>query len=243
MGCCGILSIKNTTISFFGSNAMAHIKLENVDLNIPIFDYNSQSLRRELIKGAIGGNIETSDAISRIHVLRNVSLEIKNGETVGIVGHNGAGKSSFLRLLSGIYTPTGGLCSIQGDILSIISLADGLEPSLSGRENIYRIGLMRGYDFEFLCEQEEQIVAFSELNDFIDLPVRIYSSGMQLRLIFSVIASVNMDILLLDEFFAAGDAAFRSKAKARIDEMIDDAKIFVFASHSMDLIKQYCNRL
>jgi lipopolysaccharide transport system ATP-binding protein len=222
---------------------MAHIKLENVDLSIPIFDYNSQSLRRELIKGTIGGNIETVDAISRVHVLRNVNLEIKNGESVGIVGHNGAGKSSFLRLLSGIYTPTRGHCSVNGDVLSIISLADGLEPSLSGRENIYRVGLMRGYHLEFLRKHEEQIVAFSELNDFIDLPVRTYSSGMHLRLIFSVIASVTTDIFLLDEFFAAGDAEFRSKAKARIDEMIDDAKIFVFASHSMDLIKQYCNRV
>lgn len=222
---------------------MAHIKLENINLSIPIFDYNSQSLRRELIKGAIGGNIDTAESISRVHVLQNVSLEIKNGETVGIVGHNGAGKSSFLRLLSGIYTPTSGRCSVEGDILSIISLADGLEPSLSGRENIFRVGLMRGYDLEFLREHEEQIIAFSELNDFIDLPVRTYSSGMHLRLIFSVIASVNMDILLLDEFFAAGDAAFRLKAKARIDEMIDDAKIFVFASHSMDLIKKYCNRV
>jgi lipopolysaccharide transport system ATP-binding protein len=222
---------------------MAHIKLENVDLCIPIFDYNAQSLRRGLIKGTIGSNIETTDAISRVHALRNVSLEIKNGESVGVVGDNGAGKSSFLRLLSGIYMPTSGHCSIEGDTLSIISLADGLEPSLSGRENIYRVGLMRGYDFEFLREHEEHIIEFSELNDFIDLPVRTYSSGMHLRLIFSVITTVNMDILLLDEFFAVGDAAFRSKAKARIDEMIDDAKIFVFASHSMDLIKEYCNRV
>lgn len=222
---------------------MAHIKLKNVDLSIPIFDYNSQSLRRELFKGTIGGNIETADAISKVHVLRNVSMEVKNGETVGIVGHNGAGKSSFLRLLSGIYSPTDGTCSIEGDILSIISLADGLEASLSGRENIYRVGLMRGFSIQFLREHEEQIIAFSELDDFIDLPVRTYSSGMHLRLVFSVIASVNTDILLLDEFFAAGDAAFRAKAKARVDEMINEAKILVFASHSIALIQQYCNRI
>ena len=177
---------------------MAHIKLENVVLSIPIFDYNSQSLRRELIKGTIGGNIETADAISRVHVLRNVSLEIKNGETVGIVGHNGAGKSSFLRLLSGIYTPTSGRCSIEGDVLSIISLADGLELRRQAVK-IFIVVIFMYYDLEFLREHEEQIVAFSELNDFIDLPVRTYLADA-LEVDFSVIASVNMDILLLDEF-------------------------------------------
>lgn len=222
---------------------MASIICRDLCLTIPIFDYSNQSLRQSLVQKAVGGTINTSNSVSTVDALKKVNLEIVTGDMVGIVGHNGSGKSSFLRVLSGIYSPTSGSCEIDGTLLSIISLSDGLEPSLSGRENIYRVGLMRNIPLDFLREREASIIEFSELDAFIDLPVRTYSSGMSLRLVFSVLTAVNCDILVLDEFFAAGDAAFQEKAANRIKEMIGKAKVFVFASHSFDLIKQHCSRV
>ena len=221
---------------------MTFINCEDVSLTVPVYDFNSQSIRRKLINTAIGGSIDTRVDIVSINVLNSVNVTMQPGDRVAVHGHNGAGKSSFLRLLSGIYPPSEGRFTYEGVVRAILSNSDGMEASLSGRENIYRIGLMRNLSIAEIKLCEEEIIAFSGLGDFIDFPVRTYSSGMQMRLIFSVITSGYCDILLLDEFFATGDADFMKKAKNRIEKFIENTDILVFAAHSKPLLLEYCNR-
>lgn len=148
--------------------------------------------------------------------LKNVSFEVKRGEVVGIIGHNGAGKSTLLKVISGILKPTGGELEVCGNIVPMLELGSGFDHDLTGRENIFLNGAILGYSEEYLKEKYDEIVAFSELGKFIDVPIRNYSSGMLMRLAFSIATVVQPEILIVDEILAVGDAAFQEKSKARI---------------------------
>ena len=222
---------------------MVAVKLSDVSLTIPIYDHRAKSARHKIVDFAIGGVIDNKDSITHVNVLNDINMRVSEGETLGLYGHNGSGKTSLLKVISGIYFPTSGTCETLGNVRALLNVNEGLEPSLDGVENIIRIGLMGGFTYKDIKEQLEEIIEFSGLSDFIYMPVRTYSSGMRMRLIFSVITSGKADILLLDEFFTAGDEEFMTKSKKRINGLIQNSKILIMASHSKHLINAYCSRV
>lgn len=223
---------------------MAKIEFKNVTLRYPIYDSHGMSLRNQLVRIATGGTIEKNAGNTTvITALKNVSFTLKEGDAVGLIGHNGAGKSTLLRTMAGIYSPEEGKVIRQGETATVFEIGAGLEPELSGYDNIVNIGMMLGLSHKEAKSLTPDIEAFTGLGDFLDLPVRTYSSGMTMRLMFAVATAVTPEVLLLDEMFSTGDADFQQKSKDRIHSLINSAKIFVFASHNTDLIKEYCNRV
>ncbi|KVO55712.1 ABC transporter ATP-binding protein [Burkholderia stagnalis] len=175
--------------------------------------------------------------------LKNVSLMIRRGDRVGIVGHNGAGKSTLLKTICRIYTAQSGEVKITGRVAPLIEIGAGFNPEFSGRDNIYFSGSILGYSREELRGLEDEIIQFTGLEEFIDTPVKYYSTGMYMKLAFAIATAVHPEILILDEVFAGGDASFIAKAKQRMTEFIDKASIMVCVSHDMDLLKTLCNRV
>lgn len=174
--------------------------------------------------------------------LKNVSFSIAEGESVGIVGRNGSGKSTTLKLIAGVYRPTSGAVRVNGRVAALIELGAGFHGDLTGRENIVINGLVLGLSRQQIREREDRIIEFSELGDFIDSPVKQYSSGMYMRLGFAIAAEVDPDILLMDEILAVGDAAFQQKCMARIEDFRSRGKTIIFVSHSMGSVQQLCTR-
>ncbi len=177
-----------------------------------------------------------------VEALRGVSLEVKAGERVGLIGHNGAGKSTLLKVMAGIYPPTSGRARTVGRVCPLFEFATGFEYNRSGWENIRIRAMLLGMPPNEIEAKLPEIADFSELGKFLDYPVRTYSTGMFVRLAFAVSTSVNPEILLLDEVMGAGDLAFTEKANVRMREFMDQGKILVFSSHSLDLLAEYCNR-
>jgi ABC-type polysaccharide/polyol phosphate transport system ATPase subunit len=175
--------------------------------------------------------------------LNNINLEIHSGERLGLIGLNGAGKSTLLKVIAGIYPPTAGEVEIQGKVTPMIELGTGMDPELSGRENIYINGAMLGYSKNEMKTREQSVIEFSELADFIDMPIKYYSSGMFGRLVFSIASMVSPEILLLDEIFSAGDAHFVEKATSRMESILDQSQIVIFVSHTFSLIERICDRV
>lgn len=223
---------------------MALLKFDNVTVAYPIYNAKSMSLRNQLIRLSTGGRLskEANHTVT-VTALNQVTFELHDGDAVGLIGHNGAGKTTLLRTMAGIYTPISGTVTRQGSLASIIELGAGMEQELSGYENIRRMGLFLGLSLDESEQKIPEIETFTELGGYLHLPVRTYSSGMLMRLMFAVGTSIRPEILLIDEMFSTGDAEFQKKAESRIHNLIDAAKIFVFASHSLDLIKQYCKRV
>lgn len=178
-----------------------------------------------------------------IEALKGISFKIKHGKTVGIIGENGAGKSTLLRVLARVYAPDQGTVKIHTDSISLLSLAAGFKSELSGRENIYINGLLLGLTKDHIDNHLDDIIEFSELGEFIDNPVRTYSSGMRSKLAFSIACHVDPQLLLIDEVFSVGDARFRKKSSARIKEMINADRTVVMVSHSEELIKELCDEV
>ena len=174
--------------------------------------------------------------------LRNVTFDITQGESVGVIGPNGAGKSTLLQVLAGILLPSEGVIEVDGHISSLLTLGAGFDEELSGIDNIRLAGAFMGLDHEVVEEQLPEIVDYAELGQFIDAPIKTYSSGMRARLGFSIATSVEPDILLLDEVLATGDAVFREKSKRRVLELVSEAKAIVLVTHDMSWVKEYCNR-
>lgn len=175
-------------------------------------------------------------------ILNDVDFEIKQGEFVGIMGKNGSGKSTLLKILAGIYTPTKGKLKIHGKMIPFLELGVGFHPELSGRDNIYFNGIILGMSKAYLKQKFNEIVEFSELERFIDLPLKNYSSGMMVRLAFSIAMMAEADIYLLDEVLAVGDAKFQAKCFGVFDRFIEQGKTIVLVTHSTDLVERYCNR-
>lgn len=175
--------------------------------------------------------------------LKDISLSIGHGERVGIVGHNGAGKSTLLKTICRIYEPTHGGVDVKGRIAPLLEIGAGFQPEISGRQNIYLNGAILGYPTATLKEIEKEVIEFTQLGDFIDMPVKYYSTGMYMKLAFAIATAVHPDILILDELFAGGDAEFIERAQARMREFVDQSSIMVFVSHQASLIQQLCNRV
>lgn len=175
--------------------------------------------------------------------LKNVSFEVKKGEVVGLIGRNGAGKSTTLKIISGIYKPTMGNVFRGGGIVPMLELGSGFDYDLTGRENIFLNGAVLGYSKEYLKERYSEILAFSELGEFIDMPIRNYSSGMLMRLAFSIATVVNPEILIVDEILSVGDENFQKKSYARMMELMAGGTTVLYVSHNLDQIRQMCNRV
>ena len=222
---------------------MAHISFTGVSVEFPIFNANGRSLTSRLLEVATGGRLDKDpDGRVLVRALQDMSFEIGEGERVGLLGHNGAGKSTLLRVLSRVYHPQIGKASINGRITSLIDISLGINPEATGRENIFLRGKLLGMSKDEITSKFDDIVAFSELGSFIEMPVRTYSSGMHLRLAFAVSTVVKPEILLMDEWLSVGDESFKQKAEDRLTNLVDSAKILVIASHNRELIEKTCNR-
>lgn len=216
------------------------ILLKDVNLH-----YASVAYKERSIKSLMAGAFKRKSAhgrIADIHALKNISAEINSGERVGLLGHNGAGKSTFLKTVAGLYPVSSGMLQVSGQVRSLFDLSLGFEPDATGRENILYRGLLLGLSPRFMREKEDEIVEFAGLGEFIDYPMKTYSAGMQVRLAFAISTMVGGDILLLDEVIGAGDANFMIKAKERINSLIERAEILVLASHDLGSLKSICNR-
>lgn len=222
----------------------AFIKLENLSLHFQLLDSSSQSLKRTLVDKAVGGVLGKSDNKKTIiKSLDNISLTIKKGDRVGLIGHNGSGKSTLLQTLSGIYQPTSGTIKQEGTIVSVIDLNHGLDPEATGYENILLKGMFHGNSMSAINESLEEIIQFSELRDFIHVPMKNYSMGMKLRLAFSAATFQKPQIFLLDEWLSVGDESFVRKCEERLNKLISESEILVLATHDINLIKRVCNKV
>jgi lipopolysaccharide transport system ATP-binding protein len=223
---------------------MTHLHLTDVSVDYPVLSASSRKLTRQLIRIATGGQLDRSES-GRVTVraLTDISARFEVGDRVGLIGHNGSGKSTLLRVLGGIYSPTSGTVSRAGVVGSLLDITLGMSMDATGRENIYLRGALQGLSHREVDALVPGIIDFSELGDFIELPMRTYSSGMLLRLAFSVSTVLSPDILLMDEWLAVGDEAFQIKAEERLHEIVSRTAILVIASHSANLIRSQCNRV
>lgn len=222
---------------------MTKLEFKNVTVQYPVYNSRSLSLKNQLVRIGTGGRIESEAGhVSIVTALKDVSFSLKEGDAVALVGHNGAGKSTMLRTMAGVYSPTAGEVVRQGRVATVLELGAGMDPELSGYENIIRMSVLMGSNMREIKERTSDIEEFTQLGDFLKLPVRTYSSGMATRLMFAVTTSTRPDILLVDEIFGTGDADFQEKAKKRMEDLIESVGIFVFASHNSELVKSYCNR-
>lgn len=222
---------------------MALIDFQGVCVDFPIFNSSGRSLKKRLMRVATGGQL-TQDAIGVIVIraLENLTFKIHDGERVALLGHNGAGKTTLLRVLSSVYAPTSGSAVIQGKLGSLIDISLGIDPEASGLENIYIRGRLLGMSAAEIKEKTPEIVEFSELGDFIEMPVRTYSTGMHMRLAFTISTTLRPEILLMDEWLSVGDEGFKHKAEARMKEVVQSTSILVVATHSRELAMHTCTR-
>jgi ABC-type polysaccharide/polyol phosphate transport system ATPase subunit len=220
---------------------MASIHLRNVAVEFPIYQLGARSLKKMLISGSTRGNL-ARDAHDRVMVraLHDISFDIENGERIGLIGANGAGKTTLLKVLAGIYKPTQGRVHIAGHTTALINSSVGLNPDATGRENIILRGLYMDIHPQDMRERIDQVAEFTELGTYLDMPVRTYSAGMMVRLAFAVSTCIRPEILILDEWLAAGDAQFLGKAQRRMEDFVIGSSILVLASHSFELIQQWC---
>lgn len=214
------------------------IKVEHVCVRYMLTQNRIKSMKEYLVQW-VKGNIRYEE----FWALKDVSLEVNRGEVLGIVGHNGAGKSTLLKVICGILKPTEGTVQIDGAIVPMLELGSGFDFELTGRENIFLNGAILGYSERFLKEKYDEIVAFSELGRFIEEPLRNYSSGMLMRLAFSIATVVNPDILVVDEILAVGDADFQAKSKRRMLELMGGGATVLFVSHSIEQVREMCGRV
>lgn len=211
-------------------------------VDFPIFDAKTRSFKNSVI-GAAGGVIGSNNSRTVVvEALRDINLHLEHGARVGLVGHNGAGKSTLLRLLSGIYEPTRGACRVQGRVAPVFDLGVGMDPEISGYENILIRGMFLGMSRKEMLAKTDEIAEFSELGDYLEMPLRTYSTGMRVRLALGVVTSIDPEILILDEGIGAVDAEFMKKARTRLEALVERSGILVFASHSNEFLAQLCDR-
>jgi ABC-2 type transport system ATP-binding protein/lipopolysaccharide transport system ATP-binding protein len=221
---------------------MALLRLRHLTVEFPIYQ-GYRSLKKLLLAASLPGNL-ARDAADRINVraLDDVSLDIGDGDRVALIGVNGAGKTTLLKVLAGIYEPTRGRLHVSGSIASLLEVTVGLNPDATGRENIVLRGMYMNVHPREMRRRIDEIADFTELGPYLDMPVRTYSAGMSVRLAFAVSTSIPREILLMDEWISAGDNRFLERARARMSGLVGSSNILVLASHSMALLRQWCNR-
>src|ERR1700674_515925 len=220
---------------------MGYIRAKDVVVDFPIYGGVSRSLKSTFLRAATGG-VLAKDAAERVFVraLDRVSFEFKEGDRVGLVGQNGSGKSTLLRVLAGTYEPVSGELEIRGRVGAMLNIWLGMDLEATGRENIYLRGTIMGLRRRQIEHLIDEISEFTELDDYLHMPMRTYSSGMAMRLAFAVSTCVPADIILMDEWLSAGDSIFAERAKDRLRRLLDKAKILVLASHDTTLISSLC---
>ena len=214
------------------------ITVDNVSMRFRMDKNKTTSLKEWVVTHLLG-----KQQYEEFSALRDVSFEVKRGEIVGIIGRNGAGKSTLLKVISGIFKPTEGKVVTAGRVAPMLELGSGFDMELSGHDNIFLNGAILGFSEEFLKSKYDEIVAFSELGEFIDMPLKTYSSGMLARLAFSVATMIEPEILIVDEILSVGDAAFQEKSRARMMELMSGSTTVLFVSHSMNQIREMCERV
>lgn len=222
---------------------MPSILLDDVSVNFPVYSASSRSLKNAVISATTGGRIGNDADRVVVRALDRVTLTLKEGDRVGLIGHNGAGKTTLLRVLAGIFEPLSGSVCIEGKVTPMFDVNLGVDPESNGYENILIRGLYLGLSRSEILAQLDMVAQFTELGSFLELPVRTYSAGMQARLAFAMSTCINPEILLFDEGIGTGDASFMEKARARLGDFIRKAGILVLASHSADLVRNFCDKV
>ncbi|HEX5444380.1 MAG TPA: ABC transporter ATP-binding protein [Pirellulales bacterium] len=218
---------------------MAHIELNQLNLTFQVRKNSGVTLKEFVVRGLFR---KSANPKMTVHALRDLNLSVGEGERLGIIGHNGAGKSTLLRLLAGIYPPTSGRRVVSGQISSLFDIALGFEGDASGWENIGYRSYLQGETPRTIRDKIDAIAEFSELGDFLNMPVRYYSAGMSVRLAFAIATAIEPEILLVDEVLSVGDLAFQEKAARRMREMMSKAKIIIMVSHDLSSIANLCER-
>ena len=214
------------------------LSINHVTMNFRMVNDKIDSLKEYIVKLLQGKLV-----YNKLTVLDDITFSVEKGEVIGIIGRNGAGKSTLLKIISGVLQPTSGQVETFGNIVPMLELGAGFDAELSGKENIYLNGAILGYSEQFLNEKFDEIVEFSELGNFIEMPIRNYSSGMMARLAFSIATVVNPEILIVDEILSVGDVGFQNKSRARMMELIGGGTTVLFVSHSLNQIREMCNRV
>ena len=217
---------------------MEIIKAENVSMRFRLSADRISSMKEYVVR-MLTGRLRYKE----FWALRNVSFSVEKGEVLGVIGHNGAGKSTLLKAISGILRPTEGSVTVRGNIVPMLELGSGVDFDMTGRENIFLNGAILGYSKEFLTAKYQEIVDFSELGDFIDEPLRNYSSGMMMRLAFSIATVVEPEILIVDEILAVGDADFQAKSKRRMMELMSGGTTVLLVSHTLSQVREMCDKV
>lgn len=223
---------------------MATVTVKNLTLRFPVYGADNRSLKKHLARVSVGGVIgKDKSRAPVVTALSNINMKLRPGDRVALIGHNGSGKTTFLRALSGAYEPDEGTIEVSGRIAALLDLGLGIDPSATGYDNIRLRGLIGGLSHKEIEAKLESIAGFTGLGGFLAMPLKTYSAGMQARLAFAVATSVDADVLLLDEWIAVGDAKFREAAHERLLDLVERARILVLASHDVGLVKYYCNKV
>ena len=222
---------------------MAYIELKGATLDLPIYDVQGRSLKKTVLRMGRRNTIaEGTDGVVVVRAINNVDLRLEKGARIGLIGRNGAGKSTLLRMMAGIYSPTYGSVVSAGKVVPLLDISLGMDENSTGMQNIRLRGLLLGMSDAEIRAKQQSIAEFSELGDYLDLPLRTYSSGMRVRLAFAVSTAVDAEILLLDEVMGVGDASFMHKAQDRLADLHSRAEIVVLAMHSNSEIRKVCNK-
>ncbi|BCZ78696.1 sugar ABC transporter ATP-binding protein [Paraburkholderia terrae] len=216
---------------------------EGIFVEFPIYENSHRSLKKAVLNLTTGGRIgQDAGRHAIVRALDDLSFSFRDGERIGLVGHNGSGKTTLLRTLSGVYEPVRGKLQVRGKIASLLDVSMGLDPDATGFENIYLRGILDGLKPARIRDKIDEIAEFSDLGEYLNLPVRTYSSGMMLRLAFAISTSIEADILIMDEWLSVGDADFSLKAAQRLETLVGNASIVVVATHDPGLIERVCTR-
>jgi ABC-type polysaccharide/polyol phosphate transport system ATPase subunit len=221
---------------------MAHIRLRGVSLHYPIYTPRSRAINTTVLT-RLGGRIASKDNVVIVQALNDLTLDLADGDRLGIIGHNGAGKSTLLRVISQIYEPQSGTVDISGKLSNFVDITLGMDPDANGWDNIKFRGVFMGLTNEEINRLAPSIAEFSELGEYLNMPMHTYSAGMFMRLAFAITTAVPPEIIVMDEMIGAGDAQFLDKAVDRIEHMLDRTRIVVVASHSNFIIRKFCNKL